>query len=107
MNPDFLYHYTSIESLAQILSSKTIRFNSLTELDDLTEGKCNDIKSIGSYFFISSWTDIHEESLPFWNMYTPKMKGIRIKMPSDLFNDYLITTNGVKGVKGSFFKSIV
>jgi len=107
MTPDFLYHYTSIESLAMILSTRKIRFNSLTELDDLIEGNCNDIKSIGKYFFVSSWTNIHKESLPFWNMYTPRMKGIRIKMPSDLFNDYLITTNGVKGVKSDFFKSIV
>jgi len=107
MNPDFLYHYTSIESLAMILSTRKIRFNSLTELDDLTEGNCNDIKSIGKYIFVSSWTNIHEESLPFWNMYTHRMKGIRIKMPSDLFNDYIITTNGIKGVKSDFFKSIV
>lgn len=107
MLPDFLYHYTSIESLAMILSTRKIRFNCLTELDDLTEGSCNDIKSIGNYFFISSWTNIQEESLPFWNMYTPKMKGIRIKMPSDMFNDYLITSNGVKGVKGDFFNSII
>lgn len=107
MTPDFLYHYTSIESLAMILSTRKIRFNSLTELDDLTERDCHDFKSIGKYFFISSWTNIQEESLPFWNMYTPKMKGIRIKMPLDLFNDYLITTNGVKGVKSNFFKSIV
>ena len=107
MTPDFLYHYTSIESLAMILSTRKIKFNSLTELDDLTEGNCNDIKSLRKYFFISSWTNIDTESLPFWNMYTPKMKGIRIKMPSDLFNAYLITTNGIKGVKSDFFKSIV
>jgi len=40
MKPDYLYHYTSIESLAMILSTKKIRFNSLVHVDDLVEGKC-------------------------------------------------------------------
>ncbi len=32
--PDYLYHYTSIENLALILKNKTIRFNSLINVDD-------------------------------------------------------------------------
>ena len=54
MTPKYLYHYTSIEALALILSTKTIRFNSLNQVDDLTEGQSKDLKSIGNYFFISS-----------------------------------------------------
>ncbi len=107
MKPDYLYHYTSIESLAMILSTKKIRFNSLVHVDDLVEGKCKDFRYIGNYFFISSWTDMEKESLPFWNMYTPAMKGVRIRMPSDLFNHYLITTNGIPGLQNGFFNSIV
>ncbi|MDX9852578.1 MAG: hypothetical protein RBS81_02170 [Tenuifilaceae bacterium] len=107
MTPDYLYHYTSIEALALILSSQKIRFNTLVALDDLTEGKCQDIKSIGQYLFVSSWTDIEQESLPFWNMYTPNMKGVRIKMPSTLFNNYYISTKGIEGLKSDLFVSII
>jgi hypothetical protein len=89
--PEYLYHYTSIEALAMILSSRKIKFNSLNQVDDLNEGKCSDITTIGKYFFASSWTDLEEESLPFWNMYTPNMKGVRIKMPSGLFTIYQIS----------------
>ncbi len=36
---DFLYHYTSIETLALILSNRTFRLNSLDQMDDLQEKK--------------------------------------------------------------------
>ncbi len=107
MNLQYLYHYTSIESLALILSTKTIRFNSLSQVDDLIEGKSKDFKQIGNYFFISSWTDIEEESLPFWNMYTPQMRGVRIKMPTDLFHSYQIRTSKKYGLKPAIVESIV
>ncbi|MBE6746525.1 MAG: hypothetical protein E7558_03645 [Ruminococcaceae bacterium] len=34
---EYLYHYTSIETLALILKNRTIRFNSLDKMDDLQE----------------------------------------------------------------------
>ena len=39
--PDVLYHYTSVESLAMILSTKTFRLSPLSALDDLQEEKAN------------------------------------------------------------------
>lgn len=107
MKPKYLYHYTSIDSLAMILSTKKIRFNALNQVDDLSEGKCKDYRFIGNYFFISSWTDIERESLPFWNMYTPVMKGVRIKMPTSLFNENPIFTNEKQGLSVGFYKSII
>lgn len=107
MKPKFLYHYTSIDSLAMILSSQKLRFNSLALVDDLVEGKSKDFRFIGNYFLISSWTDLEKESLPFWNMYTPNMKGVRLKMPSDMFNEYQISTNGVYGLQPGIYNSIV
>ncbi|QNF34415.1 hypothetical protein HUW51_17415 [Adhaeribacter swui] len=105
--PEYLYHYTSIETLALILSTKKIRFNALNQVDDLDEGKCLDFKFISKYFFVSCWTSLEEESLPFWNMYTPNMKGIRIKMPYDFFNTNDISTKGIYGLAEGHFKSIV
>lgn len=40
--PEYLYHYTSIDNLALILKNKTIRFNSLINVDDPDEIKTID-----------------------------------------------------------------
>ena len=34
-----IYHYTNIETLALILKNKTIRFNRLDRVDDISEGE--------------------------------------------------------------------
>ena len=34
-----IHHYTNIESLAMILSTRKIRFNRLDRMDDLEEGR--------------------------------------------------------------------
>lgn len=77
--PDYLYHYTSIDNLILILKNKTIRFNSLINVDDPDEIKTSDTEGIGKYCYCSCWTD-HEESIPFWKMYTKDMHGVMIKM---------------------------
>lgn len=41
-NIQFLFHYTSIESLALILSNHTFRFTSLDQMDDLQEKETSD-----------------------------------------------------------------
>lgn len=107
MSPTFLYHYTSIETLIYILKNRTIRFNNLNQVDDLNEGKSEDFRSIGNYFLVSCWTGLEEESIPFWNMYTDKMTGVRIKLPSDLFNTYTIFTNADYGLDPGAINSIV
>jgi len=53
-NTEYLYHYTSLETLALILKNRTIRFNSLDKMDDLQEKETADIKNIGQFFYISS-----------------------------------------------------
>lgn len=85
-----LYHYTSIENLALILKNKTIRFSRLDCVDDVEESTVyEDMVPMGKYTFVSCWTDNEEESIPLWNLYTPGMKGVRIKMKSsDIFFKY-------------------
>jgi hypothetical protein len=87
MEESFLYHYTSIENLALILKNKTIRFKPLNTLDDLLEGICGDGFELRKSVFVSCWTGIERESIPFWNMYTPQMSGVRIRMPKRMFTD--------------------
>ena len=89
--PEYLYHYTSIGNLALILKNKTIRFNSLINVDDPDEIKTIDTEGIGKYCYCSCWTD-KEESIPFWNMYTKDMHGVMLKMikfPFDSHKEFL------------------
>jgi|SRR5690554_1513591 len=86
--PDFLYHYTSIEGLANILSSKQIRFSRLDLLDDLTEGESLDPVDWRQFYFVSCWTSSEQESIPLWHMYTGNMKGVRLKLPGEMFRLY-------------------
>ena len=84
----YLYHYTSIESLALILKNKTIRFAPLDKMDDLQEQKTAEIRDFGKFTFVSCWTSDQEESIPMWNMYTPLTSGVRIKMKTRPFVQY-------------------
>ncbi|MCD8353310.1 MAG: DUF2971 domain-containing protein, partial [Clostridiales bacterium] len=87
-NIEYLYHYTNIESLALILKNRTIRFNSLDKMDDLQEKETADIKNIGQFCYISSWTDNPTESIPMWNMYASLNLGVRIKLRKNPFVIY-------------------
>lgn len=87
-HPKYLYHYTNLESLALILKNKTIRFSPLNKLDDMDEEKLGNFSVSTKYVFVSSWTETHTESIPFWNMYTRKMHGVRIKMRANPFKRY-------------------
>lgn len=88
MEQEVLYHYTSIETLALILKNKTICFNNLLNVDDLEEANTYDMGSFGKYINISCWTADEKESIPLWNLYTPNMKGVRIKLSKFPFKKY-------------------
>lgn len=85
-NPEFLYHYTNIENLALILKNRTIRFNNLINLDDLEEGHSLEVENPGKLTFASCWTDSSEEHIPLWYMYSKRMEGVRIKLPTNPFS---------------------
>jgi hypothetical protein len=69
--PKYLYHYTSISTLAAILKNETIRFSNLTKVDDLEESKYS---TYGKYVFVSCWTEKVDEDIPTWIMYGNKME---------------------------------
>ncbi len=74
----YIYHYTSIKTLALMFSNKTLRLNSLSNVDDMEEGQVNWFGDLSKYVFVSSWTKDNFENIALWNMYTPNMVGIRI-----------------------------
>ncbi len=85
MSDDLIHHYTNINTLALILKNKTIRFNRLDRVDDITEGESFNILKLSEFIFISCWTYDHDESIPQWNMYTERMAVVRISLPKMLF----------------------
>jgi len=87
---DKIFHYTNIESLAMILSSKKIRFSRLDHLDDLLEAQAHNGIEFGKYFFASCWTQVTEESIPQWSMYGNNMQGVRIELPKYPFRKIAI-----------------
>ncbi|WP_347488520.1 DUF2971 domain-containing protein [Desulfoscipio sp. XC116] len=101
--PKYLYHYTNVDSLALILKNKTIRLNSLDKMDDLQEQMSVDKQNFGRFVFVSSWTAEEAESIPMWRMYTPKQRGVRIKLPINPFVDYHPTLGEVAKYTNSTF----
>ncbi len=85
-----LFHFTSINTLALILKSRSIRFGRLDLVNDPTEGLISDFHSQAPYIFISCWTDCEEENLALWNMYTQNMRGVRIEMGLPIFESFRI-----------------
>lgn len=83
--PEYLYHYTSVDILALILKNRTFRLNPLSKLDDKQEQRSSDIKNIGSFVFVSSWTSEVDESIPMWKMYTKTNAGVRIRLKANPF----------------------
>lgn len=77
-----IFHYTSIEALALILSSRNIRFSRLDGVDDVKESQRVNGIDFGKFFFVSCWTQKKEESIPQWHMYSGDMKGVRIEFPA-------------------------
>lgn len=80
-----LYHYTDLQTLALILKNQTIRFSSLTKLDDPQERETADVPNFGQSIFVSCWTQSKTESIPMWNMYSSLENGVRISLPYNPF----------------------
>jgi len=89
-----LFHYTSINNLALILRTKSIRFGRLDHVNDPTEGLVSDFHSLAPYIFVSCWTANHEENFALWNMYTQNMRGVRIELELPIFRSYKIDNVG-------------
>jgi PIN domain nuclease of toxin-antitoxin system len=99
----YLYHYTNVDSLALIMKNKTIRLNSLDKMDDLQEQMSEDKQNFGKFVFVSSWTAEETESIPMWRMYTPKQRGVRIKLPINPFVEYNPTIGEIAKYSNSVF----
>lgn len=86
-----LYHYTTIEALAMILKTRSIKFNRLDCVDDMEELAISKNIRLGQYMFVSCWTENSEESIPLWKMYSGDYHGVRIGLEKDMFYDHMVT----------------
>lgn len=93
-----LYKYTTLESLALILKSKSIRLNPLTVMDDLQEAESDDDIKYAQYVFISSWMDQPLESVAMWKLYSNMNSDVRIGLQRYPFIKYTITKQDMKKV---------
>lgn len=98
---DLIHHYTDINTLSLILKHKTIRFNRLDRVDDITEEKSFKVLKLAKFLFVSCWTYDQNESIPQWNMYTKDMAGVRISFPKRLFNYLPLTVPSTYKVQQS------
>jgi len=85
--PEYLFHYTSLEKFCLILRSKSIRFTRLDRVNDPDEAFTKNFPRAKFFVFVSCWAlaEENEESLPLWNMYSSNMKGVRIRLPINMF----------------------
>lgn len=89
--PTHLYHYTSVNTLALILKSRQIKFNSLPMVDDMEEALLKEDRKNSKYIFISAWTKEEKESIAMWEMYSQGMRGVRIRLPVHIFSQYALS----------------
>lgn len=87
--PQYLYHYTSVDTLELILSNRTFRFNPLTVMDDRQEQWNAHGTAHGHFWFISSWTEAEDEIKEMWTQYCKPdaTRGVRIKLPINPFSE--------------------
>jgi hypothetical protein len=96
--PEVLYHYTSVEAFLKILKGRRVLFNRLDRVLDLTEGRSSDLGPLGLYQFVSCWTECAVESLQLWAFYPSGMSGVRIALPSDMFETHEQVSHRFRGL---------
>ncbi|MBU67006.1 MAG: DUF2971 domain-containing protein [Cupriavidus sp.] len=80
-----LHHYTSVSTLELILRNGTLRFTRLDQFDDVTEGRSIGKFPLGTRLFASCWSADDSESVPQWEMYGDRMRGVRLSLPESPF----------------------
>lgn len=84
--PNFLYHYTSLNTIKLILKNRTIRFNRLDRVNDPDEARTVNLPYSNTAVFVSCWNAEEKETIKLWEMYGDNMKGVKLKFPTNMFN---------------------
>jgi hypothetical protein len=97
-SPQQLYHYTTVQTLEKILQSRTFKFNRLDKVNDPLEGQSVDRANLGMYVFVSCWTANERPNPTLWQTYADAERGVRIRMPSEMFKRYVIAPDAKRGI---------
>ena len=95
------YHYTNLDVLSLILRNRTLRFTRLDQVDDREESNfISNGVNLGPYTFVSCWSEVKEENIPMWKMYTKGKWGVRLSLVKEgLFKTYVDDVREHNGVK--------
>lgn len=83
--PAYLFHYTTIDNLALILRNKTIRFSRLDKVNDPEEALTKHFPAAKFFIYTSCWSSQENELLSLWSIYSSDMKGVRLRLPINMF----------------------
>jgi hypothetical protein len=83
--PEYVWHYTSIDTLGLIVQNQTIRFNRLDKVDDASEGLSFERLRLEKFFLVSSWTHQRDERIHQWDRYGDRGAGVRLCFPRRMF----------------------
>lgn len=78
-----LFHYTTIDTLAHIMNNRSLKFNRLDQLDDITESEPFAAYNPLQYIFSCSFTYDPIENIPLWRMYANMETGIRLEFDAN------------------------
>lgn len=92
-------HYTNLESLLKILSSRSIRLTQLALVNDPEEeSRIDQIKR--NKVFAACFSHHSDESIPLWNLYSKDKYGLQLGLPNISFlenhDNYFIIENDEK-----------
>lgn len=98
---NYIYHYTKLDAVINILKSKKWHLNSPYNMNDGLELK-NSFSSKSSNIFFSSFMLDSTESIAMWSMYAqPWSNGVMIKIPVEKFKKWLKTGCRIEIVENS------
>ena len=98
-----LLHYTNLDVLGIILRDKTLKLNSIKNLNDRLEQKRKGIERFTPNFYVSSFCHYPHEIVPFWFMYGGnrnkekillRFKNFANTFENTFFDDWAITSEG-------------
>ena len=79
-NLEIINHYTNMESLLKIISSKYWKFTRIDKVNDKTEGWRVREEGLDYRTFVACFDKSLDESIPLWYIYTQKGQGVRLQL---------------------------
>lgn len=91
----YLYQYTSISALVNMIRSKTMHFSNAKYMNDQLEYSNGDVRIWRNLFFTCFMSE-EKESIGMWSMYAqPWHEGVKLSFPKDVIRRWVAETKEV------------